>query len=409
MVAVFYLFVAAVSLVLAWRAAASDPRDPARRDFALLALLIGVADLAFSLLLFPGVAAMRWVWAIAGAGLPVATLQFLDRFFRPPGQPPSDLVQRFWVLTPLAVAAALVAEWVVDGRLTSDVTAAKMGLGAVVYLGLVITVRELWTRYESSPFRVERSRITYLLTLMTCAIGFSSLEGLVRIYGWPPNVSGLDPISRSAELQGLIPPFGALFTGLFVYCLYLIISLDRLLDLEELFARLSAVVLLAALLVGVDFAAVVWLDTITENPQHTAFQVFVASVLFLLAYDPLRVRVQELTAQAFNRRGRQLNMALDELAAALPRVISLQGLAQVVLGRLHASGRFPALALYVYDPDRRQVRRIAQVAAQGRRLQGRRCRRWRSPPSPKASSRASGSTSGRSCSTAASTPPRASR
>ncbi len=357
MVAMVYLFVAVVGLVLAWRALAAAPGDPVRREFAVLALLVAMLEGSFSLVLFPGILQMRWVWAVAGACLPAATLQVIDRVSRPPGRPPSDLVTRLWIVTPLAALLFLLLDLGV-WRADPGVTPPKVLLGVGTYVAFLLAIRELWHRREATPHAVERSRLGYLLVLMVAAVGTSIVEGGVRVIGlYAADLAALDMSGRSVEIQGLIPPVGVLFTGLFMYCLYLVISLERLLDLQELASHLTAVAAMAALLVGAEFVAVVWLDPQAHFPRHITFQVFVASVLFLLAYEPLLQRVEGISAQLFNRRGRQLSEALEELELAVPKARSLDELGRLLLDRLHASGRFPALSLYIHDPDRGRARR----------------------------------------------------
>jgi two-component system sensor histidine kinase HydH len=365
MVAMIYLFVAVFGLVLAWRSLSASPHERARREFAVLAVVVALVEGAFTLVLFPGVVELRWAWIVAGAFLPVTTLQVLDRISRAPGDPRPELLGLLWVATPAAAVLFLALDlsaWAAD----PGVTPPKVLFGVAIYLAFAAATREFWKRSEASPFRVERTRLRYLLVLMILAIGFSLIEGAVRVLSLhAADFSAMEHPGRAMELQGRIPPLGALFTGLFLYCLYLVISLERLLDLQELFSRLASVATLAAILVGVDFVAVIWLESITDFPLYTSFQVFIASVLFLLAYDPLRERVKDLIAQVLNRRGQQLEEALDEVEQALPKVISLEELGQVVLGRLHASGRFPAASLYLHDPDRGRVQRTA-VRSTGR-------------------------------------------
>ena len=355
-----YLFVAIVGLVLAWRALSVAPDDPLRREFALLAVLVAIVEGAFSLVLFPGILEMRWVWAIAGAFLPAATFQVVDRLSRPTGAPANPLVARLWVLTPVAAVVFLALDvglW----ESNPGVTAPKLLLGVGTYAALAFAFRELWRRRQAAPYELERTRLGYLLVLMGFAVGLSILEGGARVAGlYSADLATLDFTGRSMELQGRIPPVGVLFTGLFLYCLYLVISLERLLDLQELASHLVAVVVMAAALVGLEFVAVVWLDPNATFPRHITFQAFVASVLFLLAYEPLLKRVEDVSAQLVNRRGKQLSGAMDELEVALPKVLSLDELGTLLLSRLHASGRFPALSLYLYDPNRGRVRRHAQ-------------------------------------------------
>jgi signal transduction histidine kinase len=174
-------------------------------------------------------------------------------------------------------------------------------------------------------------------------------------------------------LQGPLPPFSTIFAGLGVYFLYHSVVMSRLLDVTELFSRITTVLLSAVALVLVDGLTFLWVDTFTVYPLHSTFQIFLASVLFLAAYDPLRSRIAWVANRLFDRRSHQLTDALRELDRQLPTIIDQQVLADAMLDALHRSGRVPVCSVYVWDarhdaflcvgwrgdPDHRPLRVVA--------------------------------------------------
>ena len=352
--AVIYLLVSALAGVLAWRAWSRERGDPVRRDFAVLCAISSATYLCFSLFLFPGITAARFPFAVLGAFVPVSTLQFLETFLARQGDRDPVVLRRLWALTPLVVAGYISTDLLFFGN---DASAAwpEVVLGILVYAGFCTALYRLWQHHQQSPYRVEKARIRYLFGFMAAAVGFSALEGSDRILN-APQVEQLDLIARSVALQGNLPPVGALFTGLFLFFLYQVVTLERLLDLNEIFARVVTVAATAALLVTVLGVGVFWIQAATGNTVQMTFHLFVSSMLFLLAYEPIRHRVEAQTATWFNLRGHQLSLALQELEDALPKQIDQSGLTQTVLDRLHASGRFPDLSFYVHDTDRQVVR-----------------------------------------------------
>ncbi|MCP4806618.1 MAG: hypothetical protein GY913_29340 [Proteobacteria bacterium] len=360
--AVIYVLVAALAAVLAGRATyRGGGRDPLRRTFAVLCALTALTYTSFSLYLFPALSAARFPFAVAGAFLPVATLQFMESFFARQGEQPTRLLRQLWVATPIVAIGYLAGELVFFRDQVSP-GVLEFALGALVYAGFGVNLFALWRRHEASEYRVEKARIRYLLGFMAAAVGFSGLEGADRILTVAPDAAALPLIERSVELQGNLPPIGALFAGLFLFFLYQVLTMERLLDLTEIFSRIVSVAATALVLVLISAAAVLWFAA-ASNPVQTLFHLFVASVLFLLAYDPIRHRIQDYVDRWFNIRGHQLAQALDELDLALPKIIALDDLSHTLLERLHSSGRVPALSLYVYEPERNQVRLVAQKAS----------------------------------------------
>lgn len=362
--AVIYVLVAALAVVLAVRATYRGGRaDPLRRDFARLCVLTALTYTSFSVYLFPALPAARFPFAVAGAFLPVATLQFMENFFARDGEPSGPLLRRLWVITPIVAIAYLVGDLVLLKDLPSP-GSLELVLGLLVYAGFGANLLSLWKRHQGSDYRVEKARIRYLFGFFAAAVGFSGLEGLDRIVNVVPDVvAALPLIERSAELQGHLPPIGAAFAGLFLFFLYQMLTMERLLDLNEIFSRIVSVAMIAGVLVSIISIAVLWFSAATANQVQTIYHLFVASVLFLLAYDPIRDRIEGYTGRWFNTRGHQLAQALDELDLALPKIISTDDLAHTLLERLHSSGRIPALSLYLYDAERKQVRLVHNKAS----------------------------------------------
>ncbi|MCB9777579.1 MAG: hypothetical protein H6742_03360 [Alphaproteobacteria bacterium] len=344
--------VAAVSCIgFALRAWNGDRRDPARRAFVLLGTLLGLMYAGFMLYLLPGMGGVRYVQSTSAALLPAALMWFLDRLLGDPRAPASPTVRRMWVLSPLVAIGFVVT----DSLFFFDVPRAsppEVALGVYSYAGLLLCMHRLWEEHERVDSRVEKARLRYMLFLLGAGLSFSLLEDIVRGVGPAPDLHAAALSVRASELQGALPPLGALFTTLFVYFLHQVVQLTRLLDLHEIFSRLFTLGVAGLLLVFIDGITVFWFgDLMTTNPAHGTFQIFLASVLFLALYDPLRQRIEALADQWFNRRGRRLELTLTEVDQNLARAISIDSLDQAMLGRLQASGRIPLASIYLRDPD----------------------------------------------------------
>ncbi|MDP6931652.1 MAG: ATP-binding protein [Myxococcota bacterium] len=331
-----------------------DSHDPVRRSFMLVGACTSLCYVGFTLYLVPGLTAFRYLHAIAGAFLPVSLLWFFDRLLGKGAY--SATTWRLTVTTPFATVVFLTVDIAFYGN-SHGVTLPEILLALYVYGGFGLCLWRLWRAHEQSTVRVVRARIRYLLSLLGAAVGFSGFEALSRLASHTVDISQLSLVERSVVLQGALPPVGAIFTTLFIYFLYQVLILYRLLDLHEIFARISALVIAGLLLVLVDGVTVIWVGNLSSYPVHGTFQIFLASVLFLSFYDPLRERIEALASEVFNRRGRMLEVTLNEIDRAMAKVISLDGLERELLGRLQASGRCPLATVYLWD-DKRQMYRL---------------------------------------------------
>jgi len=352
--ALIYLLSAGFAGYLGTRAYREDPTEQVRRDFLFLASLCALAYLAFSLHLAPGIPYMGLVFAFTASFLPVATLQFLDHFFPSESINNRNLIRQMWVLTPLIAITAISAELIFFKHSVATHWPLQT-LGVVVYSFFFLVLSRLWQMHQHSNAPLQRSRIRYLLFLLGAAILPSLMEGAVRSLNEPTIVTGLDFNARSWALQGGLPPIGALCATLLLYSLSQVITLDRLLDLHEILARVATVAISGFLLVGIQAILVFWLGQ-TSTALHQGYQLFMVGVLFILIYEPVRERAQPALTRALNRAGHQLSMSIVSLERALPRVVSREDLARRVVTQLNTSGRFSALTLYVHDADRQQMR-----------------------------------------------------
>ncbi|NOY24476.1 MAG: hypothetical protein GXP62_01250 [Oligoflexia bacterium] len=349
MTTLLYLLAAVFCLGLALRAWNGDRDDPIRRAFVVLGAVTGIFYAGFALFLLPGLEWARYIQSGAAPFIPAAMLWFLERLLRGAYAPASRTVTRLWLGAPLAAVAFLVT----DITFYQDVPRAsppEVLLAIWCYGGLLLCMHRLWAEHERADSRVDRARLRYLLFLLGAAIAFSLIEDLIRGLGPVPDPSG-GLAHRAAQIQGGFPPVSTVFTTLFIYFLYQVVQLTRLLDLHEIFSRIFTLAIAGLLLVVVDGVSVLWLGGLTASPVHGTFEIFLASVLFLALYDPLRRRIESLADAWFNSRGRRLELTLSEVDRALSRALSLQGLDHALLGRLAMSGRVPLASLYLRDPD----------------------------------------------------------
>jgi two-component system, NtrC family, sensor histidine kinase HydH len=349
-----YAMVAAWALVLPLRLWLQDRRDALRGAYLVFGLNLAWTFLFWAIYLATGDGILNR-FAVAGSVfLPASLFSFVARLF-----PRTIAIDRrgvwLWILAPAVTVTWLVAEhrfWPAHPRASP----ADILVGVYLYTGLAITVQRLVREHLRNPHRVERARIRYLLVLLGGAILFVLVESLARTWTLPPEAGTLDLWTGAVRLQGAVPPVGVLFVALLVFFLHQVLVLSRLLDLHEIVSRTLAIAACGLLLALVESAAVLWTGSFRISPVHAAFLMMVATVLFLAVYDPLRQVVERLTGNWFNRRGRILDLTLEEVDRALPRAIRAEALFEALLDPMVASGRVPAASVWLWDQEHHQFR-----------------------------------------------------
>lgn len=349
MTALLYFIVAVGAVASATRAWLGDREDRARQAFLGLGWTIGLAYLSFALSLLPGLEWFRVLYMFAGGCIPMAALLTIDRAFSRDHPGTDGLVGAVVVGTALVVPLTTLAHALfylhVPRASVPEVLAGLFTFGA--FFGVL---SRLHRAQDEAPLPVDRTRLRYLLATAGAAVCFTLLEQIARNTGPPIDASALSITSRGVALQGAIPPFSAVFTGLTLYLLYHTVTVYRLLDLRELLSHAATLLASALLLVVVDGITFLWVDTFTAYPFHSTFQIFLASLMFLAGYDPLRKQIEWVANRTFNSRGQQLGAALDNLRRVVPTLITTNALVDVLVNRLHASGRVPVCSVYLWDP-----------------------------------------------------------
>jgi two-component system sensor histidine kinase HydH len=348
MTALIYFIVAAIAAILPTRAWLAEQDDPSRRAFLLLGWSVALTYLGFSFSLLPGLQNFRLLYTFAGCWVPVSALWTIDRLFRQDTEGTSPHVFRLFLLTLCVAPTSLI----LHTTLFSDTLRAspvEMATNAFIFGAFGLTLYRIWTAFKVSPLPVEKVRLKYLLAVSAAALVLTLVEQIARNLDTPVNLDTLSIIGRGIVLQGAVPPFSAICTGITLYFLYHSVVLSRLLDLHEFFSHIATLLFSAGVLVFVDGITFLWVDTFSDYPFHSTFQIFLGSVVFLAAYDPLRLTIHRFSDRLFNQRGQQLSDALESLRAALPAVTSTKALTKTLLNQLRSSGRAPICSVYLWD------------------------------------------------------------
>ncbi|TVQ91857.1 MAG: hypothetical protein EA397_08115 [Deltaproteobacteria bacterium] len=351
MTAFVYFLVATIAIGLSTRAWMGERTDPAKIAFLGLGWVLATTWILFSLSLFPNLGILRLGYMIAGGLSPAMALFAVDRLFGDRAAPPSPLASRLLLLS-VGVVPACVGLHAFVFRGTPGTSPAQIALTLYTFGVAVVLLIRLWQVHDATPLRVEQLRLRYLIGVTAGAIALALSEQIGRALMTLDASADLSYIARAVALQGPLPPLSVVLTGVALYFLYHSVVNYRLLDLYELFSYATALVVSALVLVLINGIAVLWVDTFNDYPLHTAFQTFVASILFLIAYDPLKHQIDWWANRLLNRRGHQLAEAIEALRSEIPKATTKELLTQVLLRRLHGSGRVPVCTVYLWDEGR---------------------------------------------------------
>ncbi len=154
------------------------------------------------------------------------------------------------------------------------------------------------------------------------------------------------------------PPFGAMFSVVFLFALREALHSDRLPKLRELLARTSAAVILGGLLAGILFG----LSHFVSKRFDTTYLNVVLGITVCLSFDVLRAVVEKRTRQLLLPES-DLEPSVDVLRRRLLHILTTEEMSATVMDTLHASDRLTGAALFLRDPDDTGFDRIAALGS----------------------------------------------
>ncbi len=261
----------------------------------------------------------------AAAFLPATTGTFFRTFLHAD----EPRLARTGLLT--ALATALVVLLVAYATLNPSPVLMQVLPGlllAHVALGLLVALAVMALRLRRATKAVERARLSYLL-----AGGAAATVGVVL----------------GQALGGIPLALGRAIEVLYVYLLAQMIASARLLDVQEVMARLLNLAILALLVGGVFVLLTFWVPP--ESRELYFFNTLVASAAVIILIEPVRHLVEEKIARTLLRERMALTRRLDALVRRLERTLDLEELFATAVAGLEETLRVTRAAIYLRSPD----------------------------------------------------------
>jgi two-component system, NtrC family, sensor histidine kinase HydH len=322
------LVAAIVGLAIGGSVVLREPRRSAHVLFATLALNIALYSL-FSAMATSAMAVgfgadtFEWLKLAASVSLPATAQRFFRAFLGEEAGPP-PLSRSTVVLAGmfyLALAFSLLV-----GRHIHTHQWFGLALALYVFAGLYLSVFYLYRRYLSTPSRVEKIRLLYLV-----------VGGVVTV-----SAAILDLVPES-------PSLGNILITIYLYFLSQTLVRYRLLDLNELLGRMVVLAAMVLIVTIIYSLLVQWVDP--NDLGRFFFNSLLASTAIIILYEPLRSRVDRLVNRWMFQEKFELFRRIENLRNDLMNVIDVRDLVPRVLAALEDSRRVTHAALYVVDPD----------------------------------------------------------
>jgi len=195
-----------------------------------------------------------------------------------------------------------------------------------VFAGLYLSVFYLYQRYRSTPSRVEKIRLRYLLAGGVASVTAALIESWLGVFA-----------------------LGTVVVIVYLYFLSQTMARYRLLDLNEVLGRMLVLGALVALVTLVFSGMVIWV-----GPHQRGLFVFnavVASTAILILFDPVRSRVEAVINKWMFQEKYELSRRIENLRAELLNIIDPRDITPRILASLEDSRRVTHASLYFVDPD----------------------------------------------------------
>ena len=194
---------------------------------------------------------------------------------------------------------------------------------------MLVAILDINVQARSAKTRVDAARMRYFFAggLITLSLQIAERLG---------HVVDID-----------LPPVGLAMTLIYMYIISQAIVRYRILDLYEMLGRFAVLTLMGAALAAIYTALVLWAG------RGFAINAFLASLVILLLFDPLRDLVERKIGDFFFGERRILEQKIQDLRKRLAHSISIDTMVEVLLAGLEDSRRFTHAALYLIDPHGR--------------------------------------------------------
>ncbi|HCP44977.1 MAG TPA: hypothetical protein DIU15_02995 [Deltaproteobacteria bacterium] len=328
------LFTALIALSMAISTLIRGARDRLHQEYAFLAGVISIVFLCLFFLIMSKEEAWRYGLLASALLVAPASLQVYGQVLRRHHPPFLHFVPILYVLAAIQIVAIAVLG--ANGYIV-------ISNGILVFGGLATQVFWIHRLAKKLDRAVERARVTNLLWVGSVAVLAMGIE--MAFLDWN--------FWRAPEAGSRVffPPIGSMATAGYIYFLGQIILRHRLLERDEIVARIVVSIGMVVLLAGV-YGVLVRLIGPRTGMVAEAVDILIASTLVLILYEPLKIAMEKYVQRSFSRERYEYGQALELTLRQLPSIIELEPLLNRLFDGALSTGRVDLASLYLYDEAR---------------------------------------------------------
>lgn len=194
---------------------------------------------------------------------------------------------------------------------------------------MLVAILNLNVQTKTAATRVEAARIRYLVVGGYLTLTFQIVDRLDHITSFD------------------MPPIGLAMTIIYLYVISQTIVRYRILDLYEMMGRFAVISLMGIALATIYTGLVYWVGA------GFSINAFLASLVILILFDPLREFVERKIAEFFFRERHILEQDIGRLRRRITHLIDIQQMTDIILAGFQESRRITHASLYLIDPHAR--------------------------------------------------------
>jgi len=206
-------------------------------------------------------------------------------------------------------------------------------------VAVMLSVTLMYRRFRTVELRAERTRLAYLT--------FASAA-----------VLGLALFAYATDLA--VGVFGNMVPAVYMYFMFQVLTLRRILDLFEFLGRFVVLTGFAFVLSIIYAVLVAWWR---HDLALFLFNTVIATIVILILLDPLRAFVEEKLNELIFREKFEFTKQAEAIRKSLTNVIDVGAMAELMLSRLEASRQITHASVFVRDEEGLAFNRLGFVGS----------------------------------------------
>ena len=302
-------------------------KNQAFRFFSLLCLNLLIFQVGEFFHLLTQFSIIKLISYASASFIPVTAIKFFLVFHEPDPLVPRPIEKPLIVLSAMFFLCAFYLWLFPNEKVLHGYSIALM---VYVVLALGRCMHMTYRRSLQAGTSVEKTRLRYL-----------TISGIVAIISVPmAQLPQVDPVTSAV---------GKLLWVLYLYFLSQMLFHFRLMDLQDVLARLAILSSLVIIMTGVYVALLYWVGS--DQPGLFIYNTLMASLVVIILLDPLKSTVEERVHQTVFRERHELKRKVESLRWTLSQTLEPEPLFEKLMKGLEETRRVTQAGVYITTLD----------------------------------------------------------